>query len=124
MTLGSTHGQVEEILNRAVGWMSHRKWKETKQDPSMLPGPAVPGSCLASFHFRWAIHPIPPVGSQLCSCLSFVADVESEESPKGETGDEMAVGVRPVRRHLHLQQQSREGQEGLQDRRAAASEFR
>ena len=27
----------------------------------MLPGPAVPGSCLASFHFRWAIHPIRPV---------------------------------------------------------------
>ena len=29
--------------------------------PSMLPGPAVPGSCLAFFHFRWAIHPIRPV---------------------------------------------------------------
>ena len=27
----------------------------------MLPSPAVPGSCLASFHFRWAIHPIRPV---------------------------------------------------------------
>ena len=27
----------------------------------MLPGPAVPGSCLASFHFLWAIHPIRPV---------------------------------------------------------------
>ena len=27
----------------------------------MLPGPAVPGSCLASFNFRWAIHPIRPV---------------------------------------------------------------
>ena len=35
--------------------MAHRKWKEIKQQPSMLPGPAVPGSCLVSFHFLWAI---------------------------------------------------------------------
>ena len=35
--------------------MSHRKWKETKQEPCMLPGPAVPGCCLISFHFPWAI---------------------------------------------------------------------
>ena len=27
----------------------------------MFPGPAVPGSCLVSFYFRWAIHPIRPV---------------------------------------------------------------
>ena len=38
-----------------MGWMAHRKWKETKQQPSMLPGPEVPGCCLASFHFLWAI---------------------------------------------------------------------
>ena len=41
--------------------MAHRKWKEIMQQPSMLPGPAVPGSCFASFHFLWAIHPIRPV---------------------------------------------------------------
>ena len=35
--------------------MAHRKWKEIKQQPSLLPGPAVPGSCLVSFHFLWAI---------------------------------------------------------------------
>ena len=35
--------------------MAHRKWKETKQLPSMLPGPAVLVSCLVSFHIRWAI---------------------------------------------------------------------
>ena len=35
--------------------MAHRKRKETKQQPSMLPGPAVPGSCLVSFHILWAI---------------------------------------------------------------------
>ena len=44
-----------------MGWMAHRKWKEIKQQPSMLPGPAVPGCCLVSFHFLWAIHPIRPV---------------------------------------------------------------
>ena len=38
-----------------MGWMSHRKWKETKQQPSMLPGPAVPGCCLVSFHFLCCI---------------------------------------------------------------------
>ena len=27
----------------------------TKQQPSMLPGPAVPGCCLVSFHILWAI---------------------------------------------------------------------
>ena len=41
--------------------MAHRKWKESKQQPSMLPGPAEPGSCLASFHFLWAIVHIRPV---------------------------------------------------------------
>ena len=35
--------------------MAHRKWKETKQQPSMLPGPAVPGGCLVSLHILWAI---------------------------------------------------------------------
>ena len=35
--------------------MAHRKWKESKQQPSMLPGPAVPGCCYISFHFLWAI---------------------------------------------------------------------
>ena len=35
--------------------MAHRKWNETKQQPSMLTGPAVPGCCLVSFHILWAI---------------------------------------------------------------------
>ena len=35
--------------------MAHRKWKETKQQPSLLPRPAVPGCSLVSFHFLWAI---------------------------------------------------------------------
>ena len=44
-----------------MGWMSHRKWKESKQQPTMLPGPAVSGCCLISSHFLWAINPIRPV---------------------------------------------------------------
>ena len=35
--------------------MADRKWKEGKQQPSMLLGSAVPGSSLVSFYFRWAI---------------------------------------------------------------------
>ena len=35
--------------------MAHRKLKEFKQQPSMLPGSAVPGSCLVSFYILWAI---------------------------------------------------------------------
>ena len=35
--------------------MAHRKWKQFKQQPSMLPGSAVPGSCLVSFYFLCAI---------------------------------------------------------------------
>ena len=35
--------------------MAHRKWKEFKQQPIMLPGSAVPGCCLVSFHILWAI---------------------------------------------------------------------
>ena len=35
--------------------MAHRKWKQNQQEPSLLPGPAVPGCSLVSFHFLWAI---------------------------------------------------------------------
>ena len=35
--------------------MAHRTWKETKQQPIMLPGQAVPGCSFISFHFLWAI---------------------------------------------------------------------
>ena len=52
---------MQKTCTGRMGWMSHRKWKEVKRQPSMLPGPAVPVSCLVSFHFLWAIHPIRPV---------------------------------------------------------------
>ena len=35
--------------------MAHRKWRETKQQPSLLPGLAVLGCCLVSIHFLLAI---------------------------------------------------------------------
>ena len=41
--------------------MSHRKRRETKQQPSMLPGPAVPFCCLVSFCFWCDIHSIHSV---------------------------------------------------------------
>ena len=34
--------------------MAYRKLKETKQQPSLLPGLAVPDCSLVSFHFLWA----------------------------------------------------------------------
>ena len=39
-------------------WISHRKRRETKQQPSMLPGPAVPGCCFVSFCFMCDIHSV------------------------------------------------------------------
>ena len=38
-----------------VDSLPHMKWKETKQHPIMLPGPAAPGCCLVSFRILWAI---------------------------------------------------------------------
>ena len=58
------YGQMGYIVNTPVvssrllpGAATKWKWtwKETKQQPSMLPSPAVPGCCLVSFHILWAI---------------------------------------------------------------------
>ena len=49
------HNQFNRSSTVLVLRMTHRKWKETKQQPSMLSGPAVPGCCLVSFHILWAI---------------------------------------------------------------------
>ena len=52
----SERGQFGQGGGTACGHkMVHRKWKESKQQPSMLPGPAVPGCSLVSFHILWAI---------------------------------------------------------------------
>ena len=39
--------------------IEHRQWRETKQQPSMLPGPAVPGCRLVSLFT--VIHPLHPL---------------------------------------------------------------
>ena len=55
------HGRLSASVVRSlvstvfVLRMAHRKWKEIKQQPSLLPGPAVPGCSLVSFHFLWVI---------------------------------------------------------------------
>ena len=48
-------GKKEKLYTVLVLRMANKKWKETKQEPSMLPGPAVPGCCLVSFNILWAI---------------------------------------------------------------------
>ena len=45
----------EETNYRADEVDGPQEMKEIKQQPSMLPGPAVPGICLVSFYFLCAI---------------------------------------------------------------------
>ena len=56
--------------------MSHRKQRETKQQPSMLPGPAVPGCCFVSFCFPHSIHSVLKLynlyGKKIAQFISFV----------------------------------------------------
>ena len=53
-----------------MGWMTHRKWKEIKQQPRT----AGPGNmlccCLLSYHFMWDIHVIL-MGKEVCEILHF-----------------------------------------------------
>ena len=56
--------------------MAHRKLKEIKQQPSLLPGPAVPGCCLVSFYFLWAI---------LCPQAVVYEEMEPELPFRGES---------------------------------------
>ena len=44
-----------------MGWIAHRKWKETKQHPGTAGPGNMLGCCLIFSHFLWAIHPIRPV---------------------------------------------------------------
>ena len=43
-SLGFCCTGVRSITTACGHRMAHRKWKEIKEQPSMLPGPAVPGS--------------------------------------------------------------------------------
>ena len=44
-------------------WMSHRKWKETKQQPGTAGQGYILGCCLVSLRFLGDIHSIHPVQS-------------------------------------------------------------
>ena len=78
-----THIQLEVNILFTFGTtvlllrMAHRKWKESKQQPSMLPGPAVPGSCLVSFHILWAI-----LSTSTVHCITTCRTIHS----KGDKG--------------------------------------
>ena len=75
-------GQVPAIKgglqSGSMEWMSHRERRENKQQPSMLPGPAVSGCCLVSFHFLSPYPPgikfRPPLNTPTCIVLTLRAD--------------------------------------------------
>ena len=66
------HPQECQPNQQALYHTAHRKLKETKQQPSMLPGPAVPGGCLVSLHILWAILRPHPVQSSVKTFLPFL----------------------------------------------------
>ena len=48
-------------------WMSHRRWKETKQQPGTAGPSNMLGCCFVSFHFLWPIvwpHPVVLKGTR------------------------------------------------------------
>ena len=75
----------------------------------MLPGPAVPGSCLVSFYFRWAIHPIRPVEVfqlELLRCKSDATGAEQQQEAQRVRARAfmygVVAGVTHTRRLLHF----------------------
>ena len=60
-----TWSKIRNLSGRVIlEWMesmSHRKRRETKQQPNMLPCPSVPGCCLVSLSFLCDIHSIHSV---------------------------------------------------------------
>ena len=83
-----------------MDWMLRRKWRETKQQPSMLPGPAVPGCCLVSFSFLCIIHSVQGFRvKEGLSCVFFRPQWRSKarnlalpslENPVNELASEMS----------------------------------
>ena len=88
--------------------------RETKQQPSMLPGPAVPGSCLVSFPFPCAIHSVLYLGVNVEALEEHEHEGCGEEEVD-EDGDDAArpgvvvergqqeARVRQDQAHLHVQ---------------------
>ena len=51
LLMAKKNWSLEKNLIERLHRMLSRKWRETKQQPSLLPGPAVPGCCLVFLHF-------------------------------------------------------------------------
>ena len=110
--------RLNELCTGWMGWMAHRKWKESKQQPSMLPDPAVPGCFLISFHFLWAIHPIRPVlvtttynsNSALTEYVHFCNHFRSVIERNGENSHE-DVTIRPIKSSTKCATSSSENEE-------------
>ena len=67
--------------------MAHWKWKETKQQPSLLPSSVVPGCSLVSFLFLWAILCLSQISDksvprELSKGVSDATYEENERQPK------------------------------------------
>ena len=62
-------------------WMLHRKRRETKQQPSMFPGLAVPGCCLVSFCFLCDIHTSTPSNLYILNYRSKLAIIRFDGYP-------------------------------------------
>ena len=87
--------------------MAHRKLKESKQLPSMLPGPAVLGCCLLSFHILWAILSTSTVyfslkGSMNSSSCLFLANGASFTQPRRDKYALHGIYERPAPHPLSL----------------------
>ena len=80
---------------------AHRIWKEIKQQPSMLPGPAVPGCCLVSFHFLWAILSMSTVGR--LKPLLVRSSFHWEMRVTVESEDKKTFHFLPLEKDLHCQ---------------------
>ena len=85
--------------------MSHRKRRETEQQPSMTPVPAVPGCCLVSFHFLCDIHSIHSVCKLLYVMQSALVGTNTIHPPQAPLQPPTLSGyccVRIVRRKARI----------------------
>ena len=91
----SVRAEVVDLKHKStvlVLRMAHRKWKEFKQQPSMFPGSAVPGSCLVSFYFLWAILSTSTV--HVRTVLSLKLNTRLHELPRPAARESHVAGSR------------------------------
>ena len=85
--LGNRHS-ANNIYSLRTYRMAHRKWKKTKQQTSLLPGPAVSGCCLVSF-FLWAILNVRRLYlkvTTMCPCMAASVALEFWPCPSARYG--------------------------------------